>query len=567
MRYLRFIIENYRAISGPLTIDLDKKSLLPIIGVNESGKTTILHAICAFDMFNDEQHDGRHLEDTGNLYQTPAPEAKISAELEVSRDEYREALIELAHEFPEESSAFRTLSRKTATLPTTLIVDRSIKNRSYDLRTPLLKKKSLNVLLATRLVKSSPYILYFDDFRDKLDDKILIDASKKDDPPGWLAVIEELFRQTDSNLSVFDLPDLEERRRNGVISRVQRHLNRTLTSEWQNFRLDDREALEISISLKTQAGPNDATQHYLSIAVVEKDSKGDEHFFFVSDRSKGFYWFFNFVMKLEFNPKKQVDNDRNTVYLLDEPGSYLHASAQSKLCNKLRSLSEKNRVIYCTHSHYLLDPEIIPFTRIHAADRDKSGSITLVPISDYSGSIEERRLAFQPVIDALQIKPFLMDLSHKCVILVEGMFDYYALELFRNDRPLLVMPSVGADSIKYFVSVMIAWQRDVRALWDADAEGRKCIKEAQSKFGEEFSVGRFHLLPCKEDSKRILQDLFDGADLSMIRNKLGIASNSSFERTIGALFYSPDKASIFAHISNRTKNNFAELFNSLKLPN
>ena len=71
MRYLRFTINNYRAIVGPLTIDVSKPKLMPIVGVNESGKTTVLHALFAFDHFNDEMNDdGRHLRDTANLYRT-----------------------------------------------------------------------------------------------------------------------------------------------------------------------------------------------------------------------------------------------------------------------------------------------------------------------------------------------------------------------------------------------------------------------------------------------------------------------------------------------------------------
>ena len=69
--------------------------------------------------------------------------------------------------------------------------------------------------------------------------------------------------------------------------------------------------------------------------MIEKDAKGDDHYFFVMDRSKGFYWFFNFVMKLEFNPKVVENSDVDAIYLLDEPGSYLHATAQSKLAAKV----------------------------------------------------------------------------------------------------------------------------------------------------------------------------------------------------------------------------------------
>jgi predicted ATP-dependent endonuclease of OLD family len=68
MRYLTFTIKNYRAITGPLEIDVNKKTLIPIIGINESGKTTILQAIFSFDYYNDEfNQEGRHLKDTTNL--------------------------------------------------------------------------------------------------------------------------------------------------------------------------------------------------------------------------------------------------------------------------------------------------------------------------------------------------------------------------------------------------------------------------------------------------------------------------------------------------------------------
>jgi len=82
VHYKRFLIKNYRAITGPLEIDVEKRALTPIIGVNESGKTTVLHAIFAFDCFNDHLNDGgRHLKDTSNLYRTSSPPATIEATL------------------------------------------------------------------------------------------------------------------------------------------------------------------------------------------------------------------------------------------------------------------------------------------------------------------------------------------------------------------------------------------------------------------------------------------------------------------------------------------------------
>lgn len=53
VRYLEFSIERYRSIDDPITINIDKHPFLPIVGLNESGKTTILEAIFAVDHAND----------------------------------------------------------------------------------------------------------------------------------------------------------------------------------------------------------------------------------------------------------------------------------------------------------------------------------------------------------------------------------------------------------------------------------------------------------------------------------------------------------------------------------
>jgi ABC-type cobalamin/Fe3+-siderophores transport system ATPase subunit len=564
MRYISFTIKNYRAITGPLVINLDKKSLLPIIGINESGKTTILQAIFAFDSYNDNFNDGLHLKDTRNLYLTSPLPALVEAQIEITNDEMQQMLIVSASSDEGSKEILGKLKRTHRKFPNKLTVQRNLETRQYTILTAPFNQSELADKLPATILGLTPFILFFDDFRDKIEEKIVIDPKKKDDRAGWLAILEQLFKRTDKDLSVFDLPGMEERQRKSVLAKVKRHLNKTLTEEWQNFRLDDREALEISIDMQKETLANNLESHHLKLNIVERDTNGDDHYFFISDRSKGFFWFFNFVMKLEFNPKVLSADDRNTIYLLDEPGSYLHAFGQSKLCTKLRSLSESNRVIYCTHSHYLLNPEVIPLSSIHVADKDGNGNVTLVSIHEYKGNILERRSAFQPVLDALQIKPFLLDLSHSRTIIVEGIFDYYAMEIFRQNRPIGILPSVGADSIKYYVSLMIAWQISFRALWDNDDAGRKAKRNAEDLFGSDIAEKYFFLLPAPQGTKRIMQNLFDPHDLKLFREELEIPE-SSFEKTIAALFFSPQKGELVAKISQKTRANFEELFRSLNL--
>jgi AAA15 family ATPase/GTPase len=87
MEYVAFHIRNYRAIRDPVTLDLADKPLVPLVGINECGKTTILQAVFAFDYVNDAENDGKHLENTLNLYQTQEPDPLVSADIRAANKE------------------------------------------------------------------------------------------------------------------------------------------------------------------------------------------------------------------------------------------------------------------------------------------------------------------------------------------------------------------------------------------------------------------------------------------------------------------------------------------------
>ncbi len=589
MRYKRFVINNYRAIIGPLEIRIDKRCLVPIIGVNESGKTTILHAIFGFDFFNDELNDGgRHLKDVSNLYSSGSPSATVDAEIETSPSELKKIFVQSSKENPSERETYEELARRKK-LPSKLTLRRTINTRRYVIIGEYFGNDDLQDALARTMLKHLPYILYFDDFRDKVAEQIEIPANGEDADGEWFDILEELFKQTDKSFSLYQLPQLEVRHRKTVLSKVQRHLNDTLTKEWQSFRLDDRDALRIHIefaqkevphlappdltrpqsatpSTTPQTRPPQLFRNYIKLEVVEIDKAGDEHFFFISDRSKGFYWFFNFVMKLEFNPKV-TSASATSIYLLDEPGSYLHAYAQRKLCHKIRQISEKSDVLYCTHSHYLLDPEIIPINKVMVADKDGDGKITLTRMIDYRGVNKDARSALQPLVDALQIKPFSLELiNDQTTVITEGIYDYFCLEMFRGQRQICILPCTGAESIKFYIPLMIAWQLDFRALWDNDPEGRKRYHQAAELFGPIVAERYLRLLPSDADCNHwIMQDFFEGSDLASLRQQLGLAQDSSFERTVIALFYSSSRDKLVEGISQKTKERFDGLFNVLSL--
>lgn len=565
MRYKKFIIKQYRAITQETIINIEKESLIPIIGVNECGKTTILHGILAFDYYNDNSNQGRHIKDTQNLYKINSPDSMVCAEIEFGKSEFSHRALEILKDLDlltqqTVTGKITELEEKLATeFSSTLIINRNLNTKTYSIDKYSFGRADIDDKICKEVLKGLPYVLYFDDFMDSVEEKIEI--KKANIGTGWLGILDRLFKKADPSFDILLLKDKDPRERKSILAKVKSTLNQTLTKEWENFKLDDRAALQISLDFVEEEGKG-----FIRLDVIETSRQG-EHYFFIRDRSKGFYWFFNFVMKLEFNPKRLSTAGQEAIYLLDEPGSYLHALAQTKLCKKLHDLASQNKVIYCTHSPYLLNPEIIPLNNVKVSDRDAIGSVRLLSIYDYKGSILDRRSAFQPILDALQLKPFFFDLSQdKIVIIVEGIYDYYSLDMFKEMRNINILPSVGGESIKYYISVMIGWKINYRALWDNDDSGRKAKNDAEKHFGQKESSDKFYLLPIAGNSKnRILQNLFEADDIVMIKNKLFLPTDVSFEKTILSLYYSGKRSEIIGRISAATRKNFTDLFDSLKL--
>ena len=305
-----------------------------------------------------------------------------------------------------------------------------------------------------------------------------------------------------------------------------------------------------------------AESNEIKFEIAERQEDNQQVFFDIRDRSKGFYWFFNFVMRLQFNPQTQQDG--RTVYLLDEPGSYLHARAQDRLCHKLRELSRDQIVIYCTHSHYLLSPQTIPINAVRIVERDSDGGVSLHAISDHPTRNIAHHAAFQPILEALQVKPSYFDTGSGKVLITEGIYDFFALDAMKSDDDIKILPALGAESIRYHISMMMAWRNNYVALWDNDKEGRAKFAAAADHFGQEEADRSFRLLPLLgRQRKRILQDLFDGRDLSLIKTELGLPRNVSFRRAIIAWYYSDYRDSVKQRFTTTTHNNFSELFDAM----
>ena len=88
----------------------------------------------------------------------------------------------------------------------------------------------------------------------------------------------------------------------------------------------------------------------------------------INERSNGLRWYLNLFIDILANDIKNT----NVIYLLDEPGVYLHVNAQRELLRLFYDLCKNdNQVVYSTHSPYMIDSNNI--INIRAIEKDEKG--------------------------------------------------------------------------------------------------------------------------------------------------------------------------------------------------
>lgn len=546
MEYVKFQINQYKGIKGPLELDISKNRLIPLVGINECGKTTILKSILCFDYINDSVDEGRHLERLQNLYSAKTGEKpRISAFIKTDKKEF----LDFITQTKEDQKALAICDETYQTIQELsdfeeIIIERDLTTKKYNINVLETLKLESQDLIAKELIRSElPYILYNDDFNDRPENSIEINSTKKSE---WLEIYERVFETAGYDLyDVFN--ETNEEKRETIIEKVVFELNKNLTNTWNKFKLRTMFS-KLKIKLKINVD-----KKRLLVNVVEEKSEQNYHFK-VDDRSKGFIWYYNFTMKLMYNPKF-IGREERTIFLLDEPGSYLHASAQETLCQKLKEISKKNGiVIYCTHSHHMLNPNHVPLNNIMIVQKETKNLITLEKATQIKTEVIKNK-AFQPIYEALQLPFYKTLLENEKVVLVEGIYDKYAIELFCNlDDNIMIFPSTSCEDIIKNIPYFILYNIDYMVVWDNDYAGRTSRDKAKVLFAEENN--KFQVLQNKNNLDRRMEEMFENNDIQTLRDKLKLSQDASYETVLSTLYYSKYKKNAKDLISDETIKNF-----------
>ncbi len=452
MIYKSFEIKNFKGINK-VNFDLTNNRIVTLVGLNESGKTTIMDAINLFyEMTHSDGLSGDKLNEyrpkgidfTGNISIQGTllleNDDKEKIEKHWKKNMSKRSELDIPDEFIcSYSFVFHMHSYRTTDQSCTF----NVKQKNDD------SSRQLNSSDRQRLIDfvrgQIPEILYYDDFIFQIPDRIyfvktglIVDNGvNKRNNQTWQLVINDILKAVNPQMEfqghVVDVWESDRDAASNRLAQMERALDEKITSRWgELFGASKINFKEIKLEPEYQDGK-------FSLSFKIKTATRQE--FLVKERSKGFKWFFSFLLFTEFRKKRT----KNILFLLDEPASNLHSSAQAKILEAIHELSKDSLVIYSTHSHHLIHPGWLGGTYIcineNLSNDALEGNLTLTEGAKISaekyytyvgkGIGSDKISYFQPILDRLDYKPSLVEPIPNIVIL-EGKNDWYTLRYFEE---------------------------------------------------------------------------------------------------------------------------------------
>jgi energy-coupling factor transporter ATP-binding protein EcfA2 len=251
---------------------------------------------------------------------------------------------------------------------------------------------------------------------------------------------------------------------------------------------EDQERMELR-SIKLNSASNDITARFSAWwkqrrHTIRYHADGDFFRIWVADdrrpgieielesRSGGFQWFFSFYLVFLVESEEA---HKEAMLLLDEPGLHLHPTAQQELIAFFEELSQKNQLIYTTHSPFLIDGEHLH--RVRPVTEDDTGH-SRVSIGTWP---KDRETIF-PLQAAAGYAMVRGLFQHAKNVLVEGMSEYFYLYVLsilcrasgRTALPddVYITPCGGTSMVAKIAALFLGQQVRPVVLLDGDQAAR-----------------------------------------------------------------------------------------------
>ncbi len=498
------IITNYRGVKETRSINLARFS--SIVGKNDAGKTIVLNAIATFldiKSFTITQTDFNDLN------------KPIEFEFQLSSDSISDLL----------ETKVKSKVKKTEGLDgfiNDLIFDNSIvyKRIAYNIG----KSWSEEHILINDFENYEIQGLYFKSDEEitaiveKFGIVIPVEGKGRNSKAEKIKFIKEHFKdEPRANFWIPDdmkisslFPEVEMFKADYGLEADTKFKTATVTEIEEYFsRVEDRLVIfknEINAEMKKEAdilktymqeyasnlldidiSPNVAWKDAIKSVDVSFQFAGDDKFIPMTHKGTGYRRLF---MVARFRYLAQKNKGNNIIYLIEEPETFLHPTAQQDLLNALKELSNENQVVTTTHS-----PVFAGATHIEGVVL-----CTKNAQSNYENAVEgnEREFLFK-IIDELGIKPsFNLRDNFDKILFVEGQDDGTFYKLIANNllecdlSKVLILPC-GGSSVESFINIEYFRKngRELYLLLDSD-KGLK-VRDPKKPFLQQKLIDDFNI--------------------------------------------------------------------------
>ena len=594
------------------------------VGLNESGKTTILEAIHSFhpDRATGELFGGE--EKSGVPFRERVPRYLIS---NFNKDVSVTATIELEGnekgEIIEQLKSDHGITLDPDSLGNQIILERHQRFKAGDFDTNyftirnLIKIKTgrerkwrdatLEELMTIRdfIYESTPDIAYFPTFVFDFPSRIFLTEERGDNVSKFYrGVFQDILNYDDQGLTIEDSIIRRIRGSNENLSwgdflqtfnaskdkdKIQHVLDRAgavvtevVFERWNQIFNEEVKGKEINFSSDIVQGEyvDESGSFYQTEErdfYIKFQIKDGTRRFSVNDRSLGFRWFFAFMLFTQFRVARK--DTKPVLFLFDEPASNLHAASQQKLIKSFPEIAKgSHTLVYTTHSHYMIDPKWLEQTFIvtNHADAPNNSVIDAVSLDDESLNIRAFRYRtfvndypnqtnyFQPILDRLEVVPSRFDIQKDSVVL-EGKSDYYILRYgaeMIGEESFALLPGGGAGTFGALISLSVGWNLNMLFMLDGDTKGKEERERYVNNYG--LSENKVVTIDQINNKVRVIEDLLNDEARKIISNKLKLGNESLTKNHIRQYFQESLARNEIHSLGSNFENNIRKIFNTLE---
>ena len=581
MKHTHFHIYNFKGIAD-IRFDLmshPQSHVYTLVGLNESGKTTILEAI---NFVNYHTETTKALDFPGTFDVDSHDLIPISKKANFTDSIFVEAVYNLDYDDEEN---IRQFCKKELGFQLTKNLGRIVIKRMYQYTdSKIVANKSVWFWTITLEGKRKgarkpiflssqedewqpivahirtllPSIIYFPNFLFEVPDKIYLELTGNDRIAEihsyYKLILQDILESLDDNLELsrhilLRAKSGDQRQKehlDAVLLKMGNNITQTIVKQWNQIFGKRLIGKEIRVSWN-----EDDKGIYLQMRI-----RDNNELYKLSERSLGFRWFFAYMLLTQYRGFRK-DATGGVLFLLDEPASNLHPSAQSQLLKSFEKL-QGSSIIYTTHSHHMINPAWLEGTYVvkndgisyEGEDDDYTARNTIITLKRYREFAVEhpdQLTYFKPILDVLDYCPSQLE-NVPDVVMLEGKNDFYMLKYFTeillgSSHQLNLMPGGGAGTLDSPIRLYLAWGRDFIVLLDSDDAGTKQRERYINLFGEIVKDRIFTLADIMENWRgKGMEYLIEDEDRKRIQTAIytqpeGYSFNKThFNRAIQELY-------------------------------